>query len=196
MISKYAQISDEVLMLYQRFGNENCVGKPVTQIEHMCQCAQLAEAGGFDNEVILAAFFHDIGHLVTYIIPGGQMDRYGEVDHEKMGAAYLREKGFSEKITQLVAAHVPAKRYLVYKYPEYYDQLSGVSKKTLKFQGGAMSKEEAENFEADELYPLYIQLRKWDEQAKLEHVALPSLDHYRKMMIGHLMEQGNIMSDV
>ncbi|MEO6720137.1 MAG: phosphohydrolase, partial [Ferruginibacter sp.] len=55
---------DEVLALYQRFGNEDYIGEPVSQIEHMCQCAQLAKAGGYDDEVILSAFFHDIGHLL------------------------------------------------------------------------------------------------------------------------------------
>jgi 2-amino-1-hydroxyethylphosphonate dioxygenase (glycine-forming) len=189
MNSNYEQIAGEVLMLYQQFGNEDYIGEPVSQIEHMCQCAQLAEAGGFDNEVILAAFFHDIGHLLEHVMPAEQMDGFGVVDHEKMGAEYLRQKGFSEKIAKLVAAHVPAKRYLTYKYPAYYNQLSDASKRTLEFQGGIMNTEEAENFEADELHQLYIQLRKWDEQAKLEHIQLPSLDHYRKMIIGHLMEQ-------
>jgi len=189
MVTNYRQVADEVLTLYQRFGDEDYIGEPVSQIEHMCQCAQLAAAGGFDNEVILAAFLHDIGHLLEHVMPAGQMDAFGVVDHETLGAEYLRQKGFSEKIARLVAAHVPAKRYLTYKYPEYFDQLSEASKRTLEFQGGVMNKDEAKAFEADELHPLYIQLRKWDEQAKLEHVSLPSLDQYRKMMIGHLMEQ-------
>src|SRR6187402_242469 len=157
MITKFQQTADEVLLLYQRFGNENYIGEPVSQIEHMCQCAQLAEEGGFDDEVILAAFFHDIGHLLEHVMPAGQMDGFGVIDHEKMGAEYLRQKGFSERIAKLVAAHVPAKRYLTFKYPEYYAQLSEASKRTLEFQGGVMCKEEAEDFEADELYPLYIQ---------------------------------------
>jgi hypothetical protein len=29
-------------------------------------------------------------------------------------------------------------------------------------------------------------MRKWDEQAKLEHQPLPRLDHYRRMMLHHL----------
>lgn len=186
MNTNFKQIADEVLMLYQRFGEEDYIGEPVSQIEHMCQCAQLAESAGFDNEVILAAFFHDIGHLLEHVMPAGQMDGFGVVDHEKMGAEYLRQKGFSEKIAKLVAAHVPAKRYLTYMYPEYFKQLSVASKRTLEYQGGIMTNEEAKAFEADELHPLYIQLRKWDELAKLENVPLPSLEYYGKMIIGHL----------
>ncbi|MEP7110574.1 MAG: phosphonate degradation HD-domain oxygenase [Ferruginibacter sp.] len=185
---KMQQTVDEILSLYQRYGGEDYIGEPVSQIEHMSQCAQLAEAGGFDKEVILAAFFHDIGHLLEHIMPVGQMDGFGVVDHEKLGAEYLRQKGFSEKITKLVASHVQAKRYLTLKYPGYFDQLSEASKQTLGFQGGIMSKEQAIEFEKDELHPLYIQLRKWDEQAKLEGIPLPSLEYYGEMMAGHLID--------
>lgn len=189
MINKFQAVTDEVLSLYQRFGENDYIGEPVSQIEHMCQCAQLAEEGGFDNEVILAAFFHDIGHLLEHVMPADKMDGYGVANHERMGADYLRQKGFSEKIAKMVAAHVPAKRYLTFKYPEYFEQLSEASKKTLEFQGGRMNSEEAAAFEADELHPLYIQLRTWDEQAKLENIPLPPLDYYRKMIKEHLAQQ-------
>lgn len=189
MISKFHAVTNEVLKLYKQFGEQDYIGEPVSQIEHMCQCAQLAEEGGYDNEVILAAFFHDIGHLLEHVMPSVQMDGYGVVDHELMGAEYLRQKGFSEKIAKLVAAHVPAKRYLTWKYPEYFERLSEASKKTLGFQGGRMTDEEATAFEADELHPLYIQLRIWDEQAKLENIPLPPFDYYRTMMIKHLAQQ-------
>src|SRR6185295_14068574 len=106
------QIADEILTLYKMYGNEDYIGEPVSQVEHMCQCAQLAEKEGCDDEVILAAFFHDIGHLLQHIVPVESMSGYGIADHEKIGAAYLAAKGFSDKITKLVASHVHAKRYL------------------------------------------------------------------------------------
>lgn len=183
---------DEVIALYDRFGGEDYIGEPVSQIEHMCQCAGLAAAAGYDNEVILAALFHDIGHLLEHVMPVNQMDGFGVVDHEKIGAQYLQQKGFSDKISKLVSSHVQAKRYLTYQYPEYFNQLSAASKQTLGFQGGVMSKEEAMIFEKDNLHPLYIQLRKWDEQAKLINVPLPSMNYYRHMMIDHLKEQNAV----
>eukprot|EP01035_Chromulina_nebulosa_P060885 gene60885-83276_t len=85
-------IADEILGLYQQFGDEDYIGEPVSQLEHMSQCAQLAEAAGYDNETILAAFFHDIGHFCEHIMPVQQMDGYGIVDHEKLGADYLLSK--------------------------------------------------------------------------------------------------------
>lgn len=58
----------------------------------------------------------------------------GVTGHERIGAEYLRNLGFSEKVCQLVESHVPVKRYLIGKYPEYYDGLSAASKLSLKYQ--------------------------------------------------------------
>lgn len=181
-------ISDEVLALYKQFGNQDYIGEPVSQVEHMCQCAQLAQQQGYDQEVILAAFFHDIGHLCEHIMEVKYMDEYGVVDHEKIGSEYLLEKGFSPKIANLVASHVEAKRYLTWKHPEYYNKLSEASKSTLTFQGGVMSDEEARRFENDALFQLYLTLRGWDEKAKEENVPLPDLNMYKEMMIQHLTQ--------
>ena len=121
---------NEIMFLYERYGTEDYIGEPVSQLEHMCQCAQLAEAAGAADDVILAAFFHDIGHLYAVAFPQetiAHMDTIGVVDHESLGAAYLLNLGFSEKIASLVKSHVAAKRYLTYHYTEYYNQLSEAS---------------------------------------------------------------------
>ncbi len=192
-ISKNKQSAEEtaalIIGLYEQYGNEDYIGEPVSQIEHMCQAAQLAEAAGYEEAVILAAFFHDIGHLCEHIMPVKQMDVYGVVDHEKLGADFLREKGFAEAIASLVENHVQAKRYLTYHFPEYYEQLSEASKKTLAFQGGPMTLEEAMAFEADPLFDLHIKIRRWDEQAKKEQQPLPALGVYREMIIRQLLAQ-------
>ncbi|MEO6290718.1 MAG: HD domain-containing protein, partial [Ginsengibacter sp.] len=114
-------ITDEILSLYKSFGDQDYIGEPVSQIEHMCQCAQLAEQANYDEEVVLAAFFHDIGHLCEHIMEVDYMDEYGIVDHEKIGADFLKSKGFSKKISSLIGSHVEAKRYLTFANPEYYD---------------------------------------------------------------------------
>jgi predicted HD phosphohydrolase len=114
------------------------------------------------------------------------MDGFGVVDHEKLGADYLRSKGFSENIASLVQNHVQAKRYLTWHDPEYYQQLSEASKKTLEFQGGVMTLEEARRFEADDLFDLHIKLRRWDEKAKLEHLPVPPLQKYKDIAVRHL----------
>ena len=189
------KITNEIMHLYEGYGGNEYAGEKVTQLEHMAQAAQLAEEQGYDEEVILAAFLHDIGHISEAAKGGNgtisaenQMDGYGIIDHEELGAEFLREKGFSKKIVRLVESHVEAKRYLMVKEPAYYDQLSEASKKTLEYQGGPMTPEEAAAFEQYPLFTLIIQMRKWDEQAKLEQRPLPDLNHYRQMIFRHLSD--------
>lgn len=173
------EILDEVFGLYEKFGNADYIGEPVSQIEHMSQAAQLAMDEGFDDEVILAAFFHDIGHICVKQNEANSMDGYGVKSHEKVGADFLRLKGFPERVAKLVENHVQAKRYLTFKYPEYFRSLSEASKKTLEFQGGVMEQEEAEAFEKDLLFETSIRMRKWDELAKEVDVALVDLEEMK-----------------
>jgi predicted HD phosphohydrolase len=86
----------------------------------------------------------------------------------------------------LVQSHVGAKRYLTYKFPSYYEQLSEASKKTLEYQGGRMTLEEASEYEKQPLFDLIIQMRRWDDEAKLLGKPVPGLDKYKQMIIRHL----------
>jgi 2-amino-1-hydroxyethylphosphonate dioxygenase (glycine-forming) len=179
MKGKVDQIIDEVFDLYELHGGEDYIGEPVSQLEHMSQSAQLALDQGYDDEVVLAAFFHDIGHICVMQNASNSMDGYGVKSHEKVGADYLRSKGFPERIAKLVESHVQAKRFLTYRYPEYYNSLSDASKKTLEFQGGRMSKEEADSFESDSLFETSILMRKWDELAKETDVPVIDLNEMK-----------------
>ncbi|WP_277592043.1 phosphonate degradation HD-domain oxygenase [Pseudomonas chlororaphis] len=162
----------EVFGLYERFGDSDYIGEPVSQIEHMSQAAQLAMAEGFDDEVVLAAFFHDIGHICAQGVES--MGGFGVAGHERLGADYLRRAGFSERLARLVEYHVQAKRYLTCKEPGYYERLSQASRRTLEYQGGVMSAEEARAFEQDPLCAVSLRLRHWDEQAK--ELRVPVMD--------------------
>lgn len=158
-------VIEEVFSLYEKYGAQDYIGEPVSQLEHMSQAAQLAIQNRQDDEVVLAAFFHDIGHLCASEA-AASMNGFGVVQHEKIGADYLRKQGFPERVARLVENHVQAKRYLTFKYPAYYNSLSDASRQTLDFQGGVMSAAEADQFEKDPLFEASIMLRKWDELAK------------------------------
>ncbi|OMQ35620.1 phosphonate degradation HD-domain oxygenase [Pseudomonas putida] len=166
------QVIAKVFALYEQFGSSDYIGEPVSQIEHMSQAAQLAMAEGFDDEVVLAAFFHDIGHICGE--SAENMGGYGIVSHERLGADYLRRAGFSERMARLVEYHVQAKRYLTRREPGYYERLSEASRRTLEYQGGVMSEAEADAFEQDPLCAVSLRMRQWDELAKEKHV--PVLD--------------------
>ncbi|ASU33024.1 phosphonate degradation HD-domain oxygenase [Mucilaginibacter xinganensis] len=184
--SSHQIIVNEVFSLYEKYGDEDYIGEPVSQLEHMSQAAALAEEEGYDAEVILAAFFHDIGHLCAEEGEAESMDGMGNVDHEKLGADYLLEKGFSERVANLVEGHVLAKRYLTYKYPEYYNKLSEASKATLEFQGGRMSSDEAAEFELNPDMDLVIRLRYWDDKAKEMNIPVDNISHLKELALAHL----------
>lgn len=178
----------EIIEIFELKGGSDYAGEEITQLEHAYQAAQLAEAQGFDDEVILAAFLHDLGHLLEE--EGVEMmEGYGVKDHEAVGADYLLERGFSEKVATLIRSHVAAKRYLCYANQRYYDNLSHASKMTLAFQGGPMTAEEAAAFENNPLKNLIIRMRTWDEEAKVRDVPKPDLNIYREKMVKHLTGQ-------
>ncbi|WP_017903434.1 phosphonate degradation HD-domain oxygenase [Pseudomonas asplenii] len=188
-MSRVEQVLDEVFGLYQRFGSADYIGEPVSQLEHMSQAAQLAMAEGCDDEVVLAAFFHDIGHICPRPTQTQQsMGGYGIVSHERLGADYLRRAGFGERLARLVEYHVQAKRYLTLVEPGYYERLSEASRRTLEYQGGIMTRQEATDFARDPLCDLSLRMRQWDEQAKRAQVPVMDLQLLRNKA-QHLLSQ-------
>ncbi|HEY4966290.1 MAG TPA: HDIG domain-containing metalloprotein [Puia sp.] len=184
-----ARIAEEIIHLYTIHGHEEYSGEKVSQLEHMVQAAQLARSQGFDDEVVLAAFLHDIGHIAEKLSESNAMGAYGIKDHETLGAEFLSERGFSDRLIRLVASHVVAKRYLTRREDGYYDKLSEASKKTLEYQGGPLTDAEADTMEKDPLFKEIIQMRRWDEEAKLEHQPIPSLEIFKKLIFLHLVSQ-------
>lgn len=180
---KAEEVANEIFDLYEKYGRADYIGEPVSQIEHMSQSAELALAAGASDEVVLAAFFHDIGHICVQNDSSLKMASYGIKSHEQIGAGFLRSRGFPESLAQMVENHVKAKRYLTYKYPDYFNQLSEASKQTLVFQGGIMNEAEAAEFERDPLFEPSILLRKWDEAAKETNKPLVDLLVLKQMTL-------------
>ncbi|MBX9784076.1 MAG: HDIG domain-containing protein [Chitinophagaceae bacterium] len=187
---KAIQLADETIELYQKHGGNEYYGEPVTQLQHACQSAELAKQQGCDDEMVLAAFLHDVGHICVAGHDVTVMENYGVMNHEKIGAAFLRNRKFSERLIQLVQAHVSAKRYLTHKDESYYHQLSEASKQTLIYQGGKMSHDEALVFENDPLFHEMIAMRKIDELAKDENKQPGDLKVYHQLIVAHLVKQG------
>lgn len=110
----------------------------------------------------------------------------GKMSHEAVGAEYLRQLGFPDKVCELVGAHVVAKRYLTATDPAYLAQLSSASQSSLKYQGGPFSPAQVEAFERDPLCKEKVALRLWDDRAKRTDWVVPGLDSYRPMVVSVL----------
>jgi 2-amino-1-hydroxyethylphosphonate dioxygenase (glycine-forming) len=179
-------ITNEIMSLFEKYGDEDYDGEPVSQASHMIQCATLAMNKGEDTELVLGAFLHDIGHLLKHEQQTEAMGNYGVVNHEGIGAEYLRTKSFSGRICAVVEKHVDAKRYLVATEPGYREKLSEASLKTLEYQGGPMNKEEVTVFKQQPFFKDIIKVRLWDEQAKdTKAVTLP-LNHFAELIREYL----------
>ena len=176
--------ADEIVGWYVRDGSASYIGEDVTQFEHAAQCAELARRAGAADDTVCAAFLHDIGHLCSG--NAEQMGEFGTACHERLGADYLRTRGFPDPIAHLVDQHVNAKRYLTFKHPEYAAKLSAASTRTLHYQGGPMTADEAAAFEADAAFTQILQLRAWDEAAKVPGIGGAPLSYYRTLIANQL----------
>jgi putative nucleotidyltransferase with HDIG domain len=173
------QVVEDIMAILQQGAAYDYIGEPISQLEHALQCAQRAKNANADDETIVAALLHDIGHLLVHDDTNG----LGAADHEKIGAAYVLEKGFSQKIADLIRGHVDAKRYLTFVNPTYYERLSSASKETLILQGGPMDEAQALEFEQQPYFKDKLLLRTWDEQSKLLNYIVDSLESYRELLL-------------
>ena len=176
------QTTADIMNLFAQYGNNDYDGEPVTQTSHMVQCAMLAMEADADQELILGAFLHDIGHLLGHRQASGDMGGFGSVNHEGIGAKYLRSKGFGERICAVVEGHVPAKRYLVATDENYAAKLSPASRETLHWQGGPMDEEEAAAFKQHPYFSEIIQVRLWDESAKDYNAVLLPMSMFKNFI--------------
>jgi len=189
-MSKADVTTNEIMRLFENYGNEDYDGEPVSQTSHMIQCAMQAMAEGEDMELILGAFLHDVGHLLRHEQTVDEMGGLGAVNHEGLGGDYLRRKNFSERLCAMVENHVDAKRYLVAMQPSYKDKLSEASLETLNmWQGGPMNDAEIILFKQHPYFDDIIKVRLWDEGAKDHEMVMLPLSHFRNLIYEYLKER-------
>jgi phosphonate degradation associated HDIG domain protein len=180
-------VADALIDYFERRGDDR-YDESVTQTAHARQCGALALAGGADAATVAAGFLHDIGHLLMHDI-----DRRRDLHHELVGSRFLC-RWFGPAVTEPIRLHVPAKRYLCATSPGYHADLSPASIASLALQGGPMSGHEVAAFEADPVAMTAVDLRRWDDLAKVPDAPAPSLDDFRAMLID-LIDLGE-MSDL
>jgi len=171
---------------YLAIAGENLYGNEcISQLEHAKQCAMHAELNDSTPELIAAALLHDIGHLVDKKFQTGQendIDRH----HEVIGAAYLA-RSFPPSVTEPIRMHVLAKRYLCAVEKGYFERLSPASVRSLKLQGGAFTAAEAADFIQQPYAEDAVNLRRWDELAKVPDCETPTLNHF----LGYVLKTEN-----
>jgi phosphonate degradation associated HDIG domain protein len=173
---------DEIAQLFAAKGDRMYTGEPVTQLEHALQAAHLAEQAGAGEPLVLAAFLHDLGHLIN---DQGETPTLRGVDdrHEYVALPFLRDL-YDDAVLQPIRLHVEAKRYLCARGDgrlsgaEYWVALSADSKRSLELQGGIFGEAEAAAFLAQPFAADAVKLRLWDDLAKTAGAATPPLERY------------------
>ena len=180
-------IVDFIGSIFEKRGDEEYLGEPVTMGQHMLQGATMAEQSKEPDEIIIGTLLHDIGHFTsefgTFSMEDTE-DRY----HEDAGAAVL-EQFFPKVITDCCRHHVAAKRYLCATDPEYFQKLSTASIHSLNLQGGPMSEAELKDFEKNPNLKKILKVRLYDDAGKIPDMITPSFWHFaplvQKMVDSH-----------
>lgn len=166
----------DIERLFRDHGHIAYAGEGVTQLEHALQAAQRAEQDGGDNELVTAALLHDLGHLLN--LQGDTPSSRGIDDqHQYFAIPFIRAL-FTPAVVEAIRLHVDAKRALCALEPDYYEALSEDSKRSLTLQGGVFSKDETEKFMAKPFAQNALQVRRWDDSAKVPGATTPPLAHY------------------
>ncbi len=171
---------DQLLGLFERWGSDP-YDEEVSQLDHALQTAALAVAAGAPDEMVAAALLHDIGHLLD-LAAGGSGEGDAPELHDAAGARHLARL-FPPTVTAPVALHVRAKRYLCAVDPRYAASLSEGSTRSLARQGGPMGSEEAAAVAAHPGAAAAVTLRRWDDLAKVDGLAVAPLAQYRDLLV-------------
>lgn len=166
----------DICILFARKGGRLYDGEPVTQLEHALQSAHRAERAGATPAIITAALLHDLGHMLN---DQGETPTLRGVDdlHQFAALPFLRGL-YGDDVLVPIKLHVDAKRYLCATRPEYFDALSVDSKRSLALQGGTFTPESAAAFISQPYAADAVNVRLWDDLAKIAGDPTPSLAHF------------------
>lgn len=183
------RLINQIVSLFQEHGSDAYFGEGVSETEHALQSAHQAEQSGAPAELVAAALLHDVGHLL-HGLPEDIGEKGVDAKHEDVGSRWL-QRHFGPRLVDAVGLHVAAKRYLCAVEAGYFDGLSEASRRSLMLQGGPMSADEVRAFEALPGFQWSVDLRRWDDAAKVPGLAVPGLEHYRPHLEAALSERNN-----
>jgi gamma-butyrobetaine dioxygenase len=131
-----------------------------------------------------------IWSAATRWVCGSASDQGRDDAHEAIGAKFLA-RWFGPEVSEPVRLHVQAKRYLCRVQPDYLDNLSPLSQRTLQIQGGPMTEEEARAFEHLPFFEDAVRLRRWDEAGKEAQMQTLPFAHFMRLATAHMLGQGD-----
>jgi predicted HD phosphohydrolase len=154
---------------------DRAYGESVTQLAHALQCAALARRDRADDEVVVAALLHDVGHFVEH---GPEEPGH----HHGTDGAELVRAFVPPRVAWLIEHHVVAKRYLCTVDARYVDELSPASRRSYQVQGARLEPDERLALETRPWFADAVRVRRWDDAAKVPGVGCPPLIEYAPLL--------------
>ena len=173
---------DDIKSLFLTNGAERYGAEAINQLQHALQCGHLAEQAGSSNELIAAAFLHDVGHLAHDL--GEDCAERGVDDAHEHRAIRILDGLFSTEVINPIAMHVEAKRCLCAIDEGYHATLSPASVRSMELQGPTFTPDEVQEFMARPQSAEALDLRRWDDLAKDPDAETPDFDHFWDIITG------------
>lgn len=170
-------ILEQLSEIFAAEGAHEYLGEDVTMGQHMLQAAVGAHEAGAKASLVAAALLHDIGYFSDVRMTLDEKDRA----HDEAGARFLG-RSFGPEITEPVRLHVTAKRYLCAVEDNYFGKLSTASVRTLELQGGPMNAAEVALFESNTYAQDAVQIRRYDDEGKVERKLLPEFESFLPLL--------------
>jgi predicted HD phosphohydrolase len=150
-------------------------GESVSQLTHALQCAELARHDRADDELVVAALLHDVGHLI-------QRDAEGPTHHHGSEGAEMVRPFVPPRVAWLIEHHVIAKRYLCTVDARYMQALSPVSQRSYLAQGAQLAPDEQLALETRPWFADALRVRRWDDTAKVPGARCSPLIAYAPLL--------------
>lgn len=174
------EVADALADLFETRGDRS-YSEAISQTDHARQVGAHAMAARQTDATVVAAFLHDIGHLLRTDPAEQGVEVDEDRHHEVVGARFLAN-WFDASVTTPIALHVPAKRFLCAVQPSYLATLSPASVRSLELQGGPMTKAEVAEFERHPEAETAVALRRWDDLGKEPGAPAPSVRTFREII--------------
>lgn len=171
----YAETSDDTFQIFAKAyedhgGDRYMINEEIIQRSHVLQTAYIASTLGAPEEIVIGLLVHDIGQIIC---PEslGNVEKLHE-KHDEYGAEWLKDKGFPEKVVNLVRYHTLAKVIFCEEIPQYYEHLSQASKDSYfiqkeKYNSSQEYRSLVAAFKKDPCESEYKAARLCDEMAKI-----------------------------
>ncbi len=150
----------------------------VGPLDHALQCGAHAMAARADDATIVAALFHDIGHL---LITDPSATTEARQDHDVVGARFLA-RWFPDDVTYPVRLHVAASRYLTTIEPTAFHR-NGSSDDAETVAPVPMTTSEVLAFQENPHWMVALDLRRWDEASRVTGAPTPTMTVFREIVV-------------